>query len=1149
MSHRKLLFNFLLCAMASAQFAQSQNVFVTPPGDGVLRPVSRFTADPFQPAGSAISAAQDTFLVLAAPSGNKYYFIGKSGNDTVVITDSSFNVVARRNLGTGASAAAVTPDGRYVVIAAGSIQILDTSSDQIIGQIDAGVQPNDVAVTSTRAFAVSNSSSRLTAIDLNTRSAVGSVPIGVPFAVAVGPTGFVYVSARNILYEINPNDLSFRNGAGINVNGDPGKPVFVPDTSGNLRVLLPNANPGTGSSLIVVDLVTRTQSPVAGGGVVLDRIVPVSPNRAYAISTGQQLFQVTLPGTIEPAFISGLSTGSGQARAIAASNEFPSARYLYVLSNATNTVSRVDLASNSVSGSFPLSSGGGGLSYAGPAATGTPAQIYAFNNGQFVNPGAQTAPLIIRVVDGTGRPLSGVPVQFSTAAPNAFITSSTPATDAEGYAQAIVTAPGSFGQFIVTANVGSGVTLSTNFTMTVGTGTVGPTGLVSVRGGNGQVVRESATTPEPLRVVVRDQAGNPVPNAVVTWSVTTNNGPNGSLAFTQTITDFQGETTNTFIAPIIGQTFFTSSYLQSVITASTFSGQVTLYVTTIPNVFQGNLVPLPTVTLLAPVNTDTIRGQVGTTIPGAIQVRIASASGLSAGSPIPNVGISVTSGLDSSIAPSVRCADNTGLSDASGIATCDLVIGGRIGETPITVSLGGQTAATLLLVATPGLPGKVTVIQGDGQNGSPGQTLPLALVARIEDNFGNVLPGADVQWTVESGGSTLLNSINRSDNQGRVSTLVRLGNTPGPSRIRVTATGGSTSANATFTVNINIGATTIVRMSGDGQSAIVNTAFGEPLVAQVRDANNAAVPGVQVNFSVRSGSATLSSASATSDGGGLVRTSVTAGATAGDVTVVAEFGGSSVSWTLTVRPVGPALSASGITNAASGLTQIAPGTVVTIRGTNIVPSVRGYLLPANDVGPLPTTLGGVTVTFGGVAAPIFYAANVDGQESITVQVPFEAPENSTVPVTVTSGGTSNSVSIPISTYAPGIFETTDSQGRKYAVAVREDGSFVTPDNPIARGSVGRVYVTGLGRTADPTAATGSNGAGQGLRGNPTVVVGLNDAGVRVVSTQYAANLIGVYVVAFEVPQGTAAGNNQGIAVAVESGGGLIFSNGSSIAIR
>ncbi|MCC6392038.1 MAG: hypothetical protein IT167_15670, partial [Bryobacterales bacterium] len=240
--------------------------------------------------------------------------------------------------------------------------------------------------------------------------------------------------------------------------------------------------------------------------------------------------------------------------------------------------------------------------------------------------------------------------------------------------------------------------------------------------------------------------------------------------------------------------------------------------------------------------------------------------------------------------------------------------------------------------------------------------------------------------------------------------------------------------------------------------------------------------------------------------------------------------------------------AGGIRNAASGSTDIAPGSIATITGTNIAPSVNGYVLPQFDFGPRPTTLAGVSVAFGGVSAPIFWVANIGGQQTVAVQVPFEAVEGATLPVTVTSNNTSASVNITIASAAPGIFESTDSQGRRYAVVTRMDGSFVTPDNPIGRGERARVYVTGLGRTNAP--ATTNSYGGTGMIVNAPVIVGVNDAGVNVVSAEYAFNLIGVYVVTFDIPQNTTPGANRGLAVAVDAGGGnLIFGNGSAISIR
>ncbi|MFN7937460.1 MAG: Ig-like domain-containing protein [Bryobacteraceae bacterium] len=1139
-----------LSILSCAQFAQARNVFILPPGDGTFRPVANFVGDPFAPASVPnISAAADTFAAFSTPSG-KFYFVGRSSTDTVVVTDSNYNVIARRNLGLGASAAAMTPDGRYLVVAAGTVQIFSTSSDTVVSQVDAGSNPNDVAISldSSKAFVTSNASQRLTAIDLNTFNTSGILQsLGPVNGVNVGPNGLVYVAAQNILYEIDPRDLSYRGGSGISLNGQPGKPAFAADGSGTIRVLLPNLNTAFGgASALTVDLISRTATSVFANGVVFDRIVPVSGSRAFAISQGQQLYELNLPSSASIANISGLTTSNG-VRSIAVSDEFPNARYLYVASSSNNTVTRVDLNSNTASGSFPLSGAPGNLNYAGPASSGLPTAIYGYNNGQFLQPSAQSLPLVVRVVDSNGKPLQNVPITFSTTALGAFIVSgASSTTGANGVAQAIVLAPSNLGAFTVTATAGftAGINLVSNFTLTVGTGTTGATGLVAVRGGNGQIIRETAVTPELLRVIVRDSSGNPVPNAVVTWSVTTANGPNGTLLNQVSVTDVFGEATNTYIGPFLGPNLL-QSYVQSTITASTYSGTVNMYVTVIPVVFNQNPASLPTVQVVQPV-TEAITGQVGTTIPAAVQVRVAAGSGPGSGTPIPNVGISVSTGNDPSFGVSARCSETTGLTDATGFASCDLVLGSRIGLAPLTIYVGGQSVAQINLTTTPGVPGKIVVVQGDGQTGNAGATLPLALVARVEDAYGNALPNAPVTWTVESGSATLINTINRSDTTARVSTLVRLGNAPGQVRIRVTAQGGSSAATTTFTVSLNIAATQIRRVSGDGQSAQVNRAFGEQLVAQVLDANNAPVPNVPVTFSVRSGSAVIGTANAISDGNGNASTSVTAGSVAGSVTVAAEFSGNVVTWNLTVLPLGPTLNASGITNAASGQTQIAPGSIVTIRGSNIVASARGYVLPANELGPRPTTLAGASVTFGGVAAPIFWAANVDGQESITVQVPFEAPENSVIPVTVTSNGVSATVNVSISPAAPGIFENTDSQGRRFAVVTRTDGTFVTPDNPIGRGETARVYVTGLGRVNGAT-STNAMGAGQSVAA--TVIVGVNDGGVTVTSAQYAPGLIGVYAVAFVVPADSATGSNRNLAVAVDSGGTLVFGNSSTIAIR
>jgi len=65
-----------------------------------------------------------------------------------------------------------------------------------------------------------------------------------------------------------------------------------------------------------------------------------------------------------------------------------------------------------------------------------------------------------------------------------------------------------------------------------------------------------------------------------------------------------------------------------------------------------------------------------------------------------------------------------------------------------------------------------------------------------------------------------------------------------------------------------------------------------------------------------------------------------------------------------------------------------------------------------------------------------------------------------------------------------------------------------------------------------------------------VIVGVNNEGVRVIRSEDAAGLRGVYIVFFEMPQNTAVGDSRPLAVAVVNGGGsVIFGYGSGIPIQ
>jgi uncharacterized protein (TIGR03437 family) len=124
-----------------------------------------------------------------------------------------------------------------------------------------------------------------------------------------------------------------------------------------------------------------------------------------------------------------------------------------------------------------------------------------------------------------------------------------------------------------------------------------------------------------------------------------------------------------------------------------------------------------------------------------------------------------------------------------------------------------------------------------------------------------------------------------------------------------------------------------------------------------------------------------------------------------------------------------------------------------------------------------------------------------------------------------------------------------SDGRRGAVLLRPDGSWVSLENPARRGEIIRMFVTGLGGTNPGVGTNQTSQPGVDAVVSAPVVVGVNNAGVRVLSAMYARNLTGVYEVAFEVPSDTPGGGNIPLAVAVQQGDQLVFGNGSAIPVQ
>jgi len=678
---------------------------------------------------------------------------------------------------------------------------------------------------------------------------------------------------------------------------------------------------------------------------------------------------------------------------------------------------------------------------------------------------------------------------------------------------------------------------------------------VSVVSGNGQLVL-AANPSKQMTVLVRDSSGKPVPSAQLTWKATGTAGAVGTLSQPTTTTDSAGHASNTLFTaiPAAGTPF-----VQTTVTAtlSTGSANAQFTITTVSN---PSNIPQVQVSLTSPSLAQLpVSGPAGQQGSVQVTVRIKAISG--SGQGVPNVAVSVGPDIPSNPA-TIGCSGGTVLSNSSGVANCNLVYGGKIGTGSFTVAVGNGYVffPGLGYSVVAGSPATLTITGGNNQAGSPGQTLPLPLVAQLSDLGGNTLAGVTLVFEpVVAGTASFSNLRTTTDNNGKVSTQVILGNVAGVVQIRVRTSDGKVSA--VFNLSVNIVLTGFNKVSGDQQTALTGAQFADPLIVQAI-ANGTGVQGAPVTFTVTSGSAVVGTPNTSTDANGQASAIVTAGAVAGPIVITASTTSSAGTFTqtfnLSAHPPGPACDpAKTFWNGASYAPNfISPGGVALLTCQGLAPGIVGSVIPDTfGFGPLPIQVANVTVQFNGVYAPIYHVSNINGQEMVAVQVPFETPPGDNVPVVVTVNGVQNFTPLTATVLpgAPGIFAyVPQGQTTSIAVMVRPDGSFVSPTNPAVKGETIRAYVTGL-IPPDGTLLTNMYAPpppAPDITITTPVIVGIDHHGTHAKPTViYAPNLIGVWEVEFIVNSDAPSGANVAFDLAIPVNGSNVFAVGSHMPIQ
>ena len=204
-----------------------------------------------------------------------------------------------------------------------------------------------------------------------------------------------------------------------------------------------------------------------------------------------------------------------------------------------------------------------------------------------------------------------------------------------------------------------------------------------------------------------------------------------------------------------------------------------------------------------------------------------------------------------------------------------------------------------------------------------------------------------------------------------------------------------------------------------------------------------------------------------------------------------------------------------VVSAADGASPVAPGGLMSVLGTNL--SATNL---ATSASPLPTVLNDSCLIVNGQPVPLLYVSPAQ----VNAQMPAQASGNVAMSIH-TPGGVSNTVSLTVLAGAPAVFHSaTSGDLSNIPTVVRfSNGLVVTSTNPVHRGDILTIYLTGLG-AVNPRVADGVPAPLDPLSTtvvNPSVDIG--GSGCPVLFSGLVPGYVGLYVLNVSVPSSTPQG--------------------------
>jgi adhesin/invasin len=376
--------------------------------------------------------------------------------------------------------------------------------------------------------------------------------------------------------------------------------------------------------------------------------------------------------------------------------------------------------------------------------------VIVSGNGQSAPAGtALDKPLVVKVTDQYSNPLSGVAVSFAVGSGGGSLSGVSPATGANGQAQASLTVGTVAGTDNNTVTVTSAGLQGVSFTASV---TAGAPASIAAVSGDGQSGVVASILSAPLVVKVTDQYSNPVPNATVSFAVS----PGGATVNPSSAkTDTQGRA-------------------QATLTLGTAAGSVSVSASVVgaavPAVFSATATPGSPASL-ASVSGNNQVGAAGVPLPNPLVVKVADQYG----NPVPGtlVYFAVISGGGSLSAGSVP-------TDNDGRAQVVWTLGSDVGSNNIVdASVGILPIVAFTATASVGAPALLAALSGDNQTAMAGNTLPKPLVVRLTDQGGRPVPGITVSFAVTAGGGSLSTASAVTNTNGQAQVFWTLGSVEG----------------------------------------------------------------------------------------------------------------------------------------------------------------------------------------------------------------------------------------------------------------------------------------------------------------------------------------------------------------------------------